>query len=131
MFSFHFFFLSLNFSFPIFYLLFPVNLFCLQRKRCNSATASTVATLQQWLRFTRSTFLQHRKRVFSTSRKEAVSGQRKTSDIVSCALPASVHIRCASEAGKRGSDAVSELPNTCTRLQRLDYNLVPLNYHYI
>ena len=49
MFSFHFF-LSPNFSFPIFYLLFLVNLFCLQRKQwqfCNgihggnSATAAT------------------------------------------------------------------------------------------
>ncbi|QCE06609.1 hypothetical protein DEO72_LG9g1623 [Vigna unguiculata] len=37
------------------------------------------------------------------------SGKKKASDTASCALPASVRVRCASDAGKHGSDAVSEL----------------------
>ncbi|XP_027919718.1 uncharacterized protein LOC114178168 [Vigna unguiculata] len=53
-------------------------------------------------------FQQH-KRLFSASREKAVSGKNKASDTASCALPASVRVRCASDAGKRGSDAVSEL----------------------
>ena len=38
-----------------------------------------------------------------------MSGKKEASDTASCALPASVRVRCASDAGKRGSDAVSEL----------------------
>ncbi|QCE14234.1 hypothetical protein DEO72_LG11g1233 [Vigna unguiculata] len=66
-----------------------------------------VATLQ---RRPRSTFFQHRNVSFPRPERRPCPAQKTTFYTASCALPASVRVRCASETGKRGSDAVSELP---------------------
>jgi len=61
--------------------------------------------------FSRNFFYQ-RKRIFSVrSERRSCPVQITVSDTASYALPAGVRARCASETGKRSSNAVSELPS--------------------
>ena len=68
---------------------------------------------------------------FLHPKTKAVSGKKKASDTASCALPASVRVRCASDAGKRGSDAVSELHIPLPVLPTMPIFNPPPNLHVI